>query len=188
MKETKVEIGGKMILTREDAERAIRQADPEEVVRLAYVGGAAVLDLEHGYVLARGEVEGWETCGATEVLLWTVSREDHFFFRDLLFSEDNGGNWLDDEEVGEVLLRVREGMMSMRLDAECVPVELLGEMVSAYSMRVHDRRAEEYVRSLQDDPDPANPMPYNDDFLRLARGDIDRIYGTVPDGEAKVKG
>lgn len=185
MKETKVVIGGRKCLSREDAERAIRQADPEEVVRLAYVGGTAVLELEHGYVLARGEVEGWETCAPTEVLLWTVSREDHWSFYWWLESEDSRGNWLDGDEVEEVLLRVREGMMSMRLDAECVPVELFGEMVSAYSVRVQDRRAEEYVRSLQDDPDPANPMPYNEDFLRLARGDLDRIYGTVPDGEVK---
>ena len=43
-----------------------------------------------------------------------------------------------------------------------------------------DRRAEEYVRYLQDDPDRPHPMPDADDFLHLARAGLDRVYRTGP--------
>ena len=176
------------MISREQAERAIRWADPEEVVRLAYgaaeaadtVAGA-VLDLEHGEIVGRLPDWDGEFRRATEVLLWTVSRVDHLCFYELLASEDNRGNLLDDREVGEVLMRVREGMRWVNLDAEeYIPEALIGKMADGYFVRVGDRRAEEYVRYLQKDRDRPHPMPNVHDFLHLARAGLDRAYGTGP--------
>ncbi len=173
------------VLTREAAERAIRLADPEEVVRLAWAGAAAsdagagtVLDLEYDEIV--GQLPDWdgEFRSATKVLLWEVSREEHWRFYWLLKEEDGRGNWLDDDGVREALLRVREGLRWVGLDAdERLPEALIDKMASAYNVRIGDRRAEEYVRHLKEDPDRPHPMPTTDDLLGIARPHLDRVYG-----------
>ncbi len=81
----RVEIGGEMVLSWEEAERAIRSADPEEVVSLAFCAasasaggeGKAILDLATGEVCARAaDQPSLPSANRAEdgvVALWRVS-------------------------------------------------------------------------------------------------------------------
>lgn len=150
MTETKVEIGGKPRLSREESERAILQANREEVVSLAFcaasVGsdGTAILDLSTGEVCARAtNPPGIGGEGAAEnVVLWAVPSH--------VYEDYRCRNW--DRVEGEA-----------RAD--------LGE--EAYEGREGHALACEYARELSGDFD----LPDERDFLHVAQEGLDRVYG-----------
>jgi len=149
-KKDMVEIGGVMVLSREDAERAILRANREEVVRLAFCAasfnsdGTAILDLSTGEVCARAtDPPGIGGEGAEEnVVLWAVPSH--------VYEDYRCRNW--DRTEGQARAE-------------------LGE--EAYEGRDGDALAREYARELDEDFD----LPDERDFLHLAQEGLDREYG-----------
>ncbi len=98
-KKNMVEIGGKRVLTRDEAERAIRLADPEEVVSLAFCAasasaggeGKAILDLTTGEVCARAaDPPTLSSADRAEdgVALWRVSSATYGMYHHDMHARD----------------------------------------------------------------------------------------------------
>lgn len=202
----RVEIGGKMVLSRNEAERAIRLADPEEVVSLAFCAaiggedGGAILDLETGDILARAGAftpplnpRAGER-GEVYVVLHTVSaatRETVWYESHEASVRAGEHHVLRDEEVREVLERTRERMRAeghdereiAGADAQSISVEEAEEYLEGKGETYEDRLGHEFAYQLFNDLF----MPTVSHFARLAREQLDAIYGESGVAEARFK-
>ncbi len=197
MQEVRIEGEVVEVITREEAERAIREADPNEVVILAFVAaighedGGAILDLETGDILARagactpslnprlGERE------EVYVVLHTVSN----YTREIFWHESYEASVLTgehhvlrDEEVQEVLERTRERMRTeghdereiADADAQSISKEEAEEYLEEKNEAYEDRLGEDFAYQLFNDLN----MPNTGHFAHRAREQLDAIYGS----------
>ncbi len=156
------------VITREEAERRIHEADPYEVVVLAFVAaigrgdGGAILDLQTGEICARAEVctPALAPCfpdrGEAYVVLYTVSTDT----RETVWHESYEASVLAgehqvlcEEEVQEVLERTRQRMRTedheeraiAGADAQSISKEEADEYLEEKNEACEDRLGHEFA-------------------------------------------
>ncbi len=176
MEKQEVRIGGEAfaVISREAAEKIIREADPRTLTAKAleqadeWHDGFAALDLQTGMFLSMHKERGESyRPGGTLIPLYEVSVEDVFEFG----SPAMVPNIIGEEEAEEIVENHR-GEPGYPFDKDDIEAEDVDNYLGVDGESYESRWVAAYLHEHGDDPDPK-------EILRQVREELNEVYGAV---------